>query len=227
MRQRKSDFHASQLHKERHRAVIEALLVSGCKSVLDLGCGSGHLLVRLAQEKQFERITGVDQSGAALAEARELLACPQYQIAKTRVSLIQSSLTASIQEMTGFDAVVMVETIEHIEPRRLSAVEQWVFGTLRPRTIVITTPNREYNVLHGLPEGALRHADHQFEWTRAKFTAWATGVAQRHGYQTDFISIGPLHHRYGSSTQMAIFTFEQMWTPPVIRNPTGVKQGRI
>jgi 3' terminal RNA ribose 2'-O-methyltransferase Hen1 len=207
--------------------VIEALLARGCQSVVDLGCGSGHLLVRLAAEQQFEKIMGVDQSGVALAEARALLACPQYAMAGSRVSLIQASFTAVIPEMSGFDAAVMVETIEHVEPRRLSAVEHGVFGTLRPQTIVITTPNREYNVLHGLPEGVLRHADHQFEWTRAKFTTWATGVAQRQGYQAEFASIGTYHHRYGSSTQMAVFSKKAHLASPSDPNPVVVKQTEI
>ncbi|NCO52233.1 MAG: methyltransferase domain-containing protein [Deltaproteobacteria bacterium] len=225
VRQRNADFHTTSLHEERLTAVIEALLAKGCTSVLDLGCGAGHLLLRLAAQPQFEKIMGVDQSGVALAEARALLACSQDQRAKTRVSLLQSSFTAFIPEMTGFDAAAMVETIEHIEPRRLSAVERGVFGTLQPQTIVITTPNREYNRLHGLPEGTLRHADHQFEWTRAKFTAWATGVAQRQGYQVDFAPIGTYHPRYGSSTQMAIFSKK---APPGIARkpePGGCKTG--
>lgn len=206
MRHRNSDFHTTSLHEERLAAVVAALLISECKSVLDLGCGAGHLLARLAAEKRFEKIIGIDQSAASLAEARDRLARLQPQPSATRVALYQASFTRFQHELTGFDAAVMVETIEHIEPRRLSALEHCVFSRFHPQIILITTPNREYNLLHGLPEGALRHADHQFEWTRAKFRNWSEGVAQRQGYQVNFTPIGTHHHRYGSSTQMATFS---------------------
>jgi small RNA 2'-O-methyltransferase len=109
-------------------------------------------------------------------------------------------------DLASFDAAVLVETIEHIDPQRLTAVERAVFGGYCPGLVLITTPNREYNVLHGLPEGALRHRDHRFEWTRAKFRSWSEGVAKRHGYRVVFDDIGPVDAELGSSTQMATFS---------------------
>ena len=61
-----------------------------------------------------------------------------------------------------------------------------MFGDARPRVVVVTTPNVEYNVRYeGLAPGAKRHPDHRFEWTRAEFGAWAERVAATYGYQTD------------------------------------------
>jgi hypothetical protein len=36
----------------------------------------------------------------------------------------------------------------------------------------------------------LRHDDHKFEWTRTEFRAWATALAQQHGYAVEFVDIG-------------------------------------
>ncbi|MCD0389262.1 hypothetical protein, partial [Acinetobacter baumannii] len=70
----------------------------------------------------------------------------------------------------GFDAAAVVEVIEHLDPPRLSAFERVVFEFSRPSTVVLTTPNREYNVMwETLPAGAVRHADHRFEWDRQEF----------------------------------------------------------
>lgn len=99
-----------------------------------------------------------------------------------------------------------VETIEHIDPHRLSQVERAVFRGYQPRTVVVTTPNREYNVLHGMGEAAMRHPDHRFEWTRAKFRAWSLGVARRNQYAVAFADIGDGDVLLGSSTRMATFT---------------------
>jgi small RNA 2'-O-methyltransferase len=192
---------ATSLHEERLEKVVRTLLESRAESVLDLGCGGGELLARLLREGQFRKIVGIDTCLDALAEARHLLATGDQ-----RLFLYHASFTSFMEELAGIDAAVMVETIEHVDPQRLSAVEKAVFAGYRPRTVLVTTPNREYNPLHGVPDGAFRHRDHRFEWTRAKFRGWADGVARRHGYQVVFDDIGPVDPELGSSTQMAIFS---------------------
>lgn len=85
----------------------------------------------------------------------------------------------------------MLETIEHVDPGRLSKVERGVFGGMRPRTVLVTTPNQEFNVLHGVLPGRRRHPGHRFEWTRAQFRIWSSGVAGRNGYTVSFGDLGP------------------------------------
>ena len=81
-----------------------------------------------------------------------------------------------------------------------------MFGDARPRLVVITTPNREYNVLfEGMAGDRLRHPDHRFEWTRAEFTAWGERVAAAHGYRVAFHPLGPADETYGAPSQMAVF----------------------
>lgn len=70
----------------------------------------------------------------------------------------------------------------------------------------MTTPNIEYNVrFETLPAGKLRRKDHRFEWPRAEFQAWASGVAERFGYTVRFAPVGPEDGAVGSPTQMGIF----------------------
>ena len=196
---------ASDLHELRLETVLRTLLETGAASVLDLGCGPGELLSRLVAEEQFKKIVGIDTSQEALTAARDLLGLKAGDSKEQRLLLYQASFTSVVEELVGFDAAVMVETIEHVEPNRLSAVEQAVVAGYRPKTVLVTTPNREYNVLHGLPKGALRHPGHRFEWTRTKFSTWAMGIAQRNGYRVTFEGIGPADPVLGCSTQMAKF----------------------
>ena len=108
--------------------------------------------------------------------------------------------------MQGFDAAALVEVIEHLDPSRLGAFERVLFDGARPSTVVITTPNAEYNVrFEGLPSGSLRHRDHRFEWTRAEFREWAGRTAERHGYGVRFLAVGPEDDEVGSPTQMGVF----------------------
>jgi hypothetical protein len=99
-----------------------------------------------------------------------------------------------------------VEVVEHLDPPRLSAFERVLFEFARPRAVVLTTPNREYNVTwETLPAGHFRHADHRFEWTRQEFQDWARAVAGRFGYAVRFVPVGLEHETLGPPTQMAIF----------------------
>jgi small RNA 2'-O-methyltransferase len=194
----------TDLHIERLETVVRQLRLSGARSVLDLGCGPGELLLRLAREPRFQRLVGIDISPDALAIARRRLGLGYAD--DPRITLLQASFAQADERLTGFDAAVLLETVEHINPHRLSAVESAVLSHYRPRIIIITTPNQEYNVLHGLPHGVFRHPDHRFEWSRARFRAWARGIARRNDYTVTFGNIGEIHPLLGSSTQMATFS---------------------
>ena len=194
------DFHGLRLD-----SVLQELLRCGARSVLDLGCGGGELLLRLAREAQFCRIVGMDLSAGVLRAARELLQAEPGALAQ-RVELVEASFAVPDARFAGFDAAALVETIEHIDAHRLSSVERAVFGSFRPATVVITTPNSEYNPIHGAPAGSFRHPDHRFEWPRAKFRDWARGVAGRNGYRAAFGDIGEPDPDLGSPTQMAVLS---------------------
>lgn len=191
------------IHAQRLDAVMAVLRDCGARSVADLGCGDGDLLVRLAAEPRFERIVGLDPSRTALARARARLAATGAD--GDRVCLLEGSLTAPPPGLAGHDAAVAVEVIEHLDPDRLGTVERVLFCELAPATLAITTPNREYNALLGVPAHRLRHPDHRFEWDRAKFRAWAAGVARRRACDVDCRDIAGAHPRLGGASQMAVF----------------------
>jgi 3' terminal RNA ribose 2'-O-methyltransferase Hen1 len=192
----------------RCAAVLSVLRERGAGTVADLGCGEGTLVGQLLREPTVRRVLGVDVSHRALDRAAQRLhldTMPDRQ--RDRVSLLQSSLTYADDRLTGLDAAVLMEVIEHIDPPRLAAVEQAVFGYARPGTVLVTTPNVEHNVrFAGLAPGALRHPDHRFEWTRAQFRDWAGGVAARRGYQVSYRPVGADDPEVGPPTQLAVFT---------------------
>ncbi len=198
------------LNEERLATVVAALKGAGARRVLDLGCAQGNLLRRLLAEKQFDEIVGLDVSHRALeiaADRSRLERLPPKQ--RARIKLLHGSLTYRDRRLAGYDAAALVEVIEHFDPPRLAACERALFGCARPQTVVVTTPNVEYNVhFENLPAGKLRHRDHRFEWTRAQFQAWAEATAARHGYQVRFLPIGPDDATTGPPTQMGVFERE-------------------
>ncbi len=196
------------LNEERLAAVLAALKASQATRVLDLGCGEGKLLKALLAERQFEEITGVDVSTRTLERAADRLKLEQLPPKqRERIHLLQGALTYKDKRLQGFDAAAVVEVVEHLDPSRLDAFSRVLFECARPGTVVVTTPNAEYNVrFEGLPAGTFRHKDHRFEWTRAEFQEWSAGVASRFGYAVRLAPIGPSDPEVGSPTQMAVFT---------------------
>jgi len=203
---------APSLHIQRLQTVLSVIQATGAKRVVDLGCGEGKLLRLLLAEKQFESILGMDVSWRSLEIAKERLRLdelPERQ--RGRIELIQGSLTYRDQRLNGFDAAAIVEVIEHLDAARLATFERIVFEFARPKYVVLTTPNAEYNTVFGtLPAGEFRHGDHRFEWKRAEFETWAIGVAGRFGYEVHFEPVGPLDADRGAPTQMATFSQKEV-----------------
>ncbi|MEU6068031.1 3' terminal RNA ribose 2'-O-methyltransferase Hen1 [Streptomyces sp. NPDC047082] len=197
---------------QRRDAIIAALGESGAARVLDLGCGQGQLVQALLKDPRFTEIVGVDVSMRALTIAgRRLKLDRMGERQASRVKLQQGSLAYTDSRLKGYDAAVLSEVIEHLDLPRLPALEYAVFGAARPRTVLVTTPNVEYNVRwESLPAGHVRHGDHRFEWTREEFRTWAGAVAERHGYDVEFRPVGPDDPEVGPPTQMAVFSIGTM-----------------
>ncbi|MEV5727909.1 MULTISPECIES: 3' terminal RNA ribose 2'-O-methyltransferase Hen1 [Streptomyces] len=193
---------------QRRDAIVAALTEAGAARVLDLGCGEGHLVQTLLKDPRFTEIVGVDVSMRALTIASRRLRLDRMgERQASRVRLFQGSLAYTDGRLKGYDAAVLSEVVEHLDLPRLPALEYAVFGAARPRTVLVTTPNVEYNVRwESLPAGHVRHRDHRFEWTREEFRTWAGAVAERHGYDVRYVAVGPDDPEVGPPTQMAVFT---------------------
>jgi 3' terminal RNA ribose 2'-O-methyltransferase Hen1 len=197
-----------RLWQQRMGAVVAELRSVGAKRVVDLGCGEGKLLRALLDEKPIQEIVGMDVSFRSLEVASQRLRLDRMPAKqKERLKLMHGSLMYRDQRLAGYDAATVVEVIEHLDPPRLAAFERVLFEAARPTTVIVTTPNAEYNVkFETLPEGQFRHKDHRFEWTRDQFRGWAQGVSERFGYTARFLAIGEEDSEVGAPTQMGVFT---------------------
>lgn len=201
------------LHQQRHGVIISILQARGVRRVIDLGCGEGRLIRALLKHKAFDRIVGMDVSHRVLESATDRLRLEQLPpLVRQRIELIHGSLMYRDARLEGFEAAVLCEVIEHLDRPRLAALERVVFECAKPNLVIVTTPNREYNVMwEALPAGAMRHRDHRFEWTRDEFRTWAAGICSRFGYSSEFRDIGDAGMTtdgldVGAPTQMGVFT---------------------
>lgn len=195
------------LNEQRMMRVLEVLKARGATTVVDLGCGEGRLLRDLVKAQLFTRVGGMDVSTRALEVARDKLHVDRMppRLAE-KLSLFQGSLVYRDQRLRDYEAATAVEVIEHLDPPRLAAFERVIFGETKPRLMIVTTPNVEFNVrFESLPAGRLRHRDHRFEWTRAEFRAWAERVAGEYGYTFEWLPVGVEDAEVGPPTQMGVF----------------------
>ena len=196
------------LHQQRLEKACELLKESGARSVVDMGCGEGKLLKLLLKDGQFQKIRGMDVAFGELQKAKGNLYLDEASPAlRERIGLFQGSITYKDDRLANFDAAVLVEVIEHLDIDRLPTMEHVVFGHAKPTTVVLSTPNAEYNaVFEKLDATQFRHDDHRFEWTRKEFADWCKHVCEEFSYMVVIHPVGPETEDYGTPSQIAVFT---------------------
>ena len=195
------------LNTQRLEAVRNAVIQSGASSVLDIGCGECRLTSLLLREAQIRKITAADVSVSVLERAKQKLNYDRMTpYLRDKLTLIQASLLYKDKRFEGFDAACVVEVIEHIDEMRIPLFEKVLFGSAKPKTVIVTTPNKEYNDNYPtLANGDLRHKDHRFEWTRPQFKTWCEHICKDFNYTVTYMDIGEVDEACGTPTQGAIF----------------------
>ena len=196
------------LNTQRLETVKNAVLASGASSVIDLGCGECRLTSLLLNEQQIKKITACDASVTTLEKAAQRLHLDRMNpYRRNKLTLMQASLTYRDKRFEGHDCACVIEVIEHIEPMRIPAFERSVFEFAAPKTVILTTPNKEYNANYEhMQENSLRHGDHRFEWTRNEFKEWTEHICEKFGYSCIISGIGDNDENLGAPTQMGVFT---------------------
>lgn len=196
---------AKTLHTQRHERVAELVREFRPRSLVDLGCGEGKLIRHIIPIQGIERILGLDVSYYTIENA-----ISKFNLHEggsrygNRLEFIHGSLMYRDKRISGFDVATVVEVIEHMDAGRLHAFERVLFEYAQPRIVLLTTPNKEYNVLYNNVE--VRHTDHRFEWTRAEFELWANRICTAYGYTVRFEGLGDADPTHGSPSQMAVFS---------------------
>ncbi|KAI9209427.1 uncharacterized protein BJ171DRAFT_486976 [Polychytrium aggregatum] len=209
------------LWRQRRSLVSSLLAAHNVQSVVDYGCGEGALLEILLNSTQFDRLIGLDISEESLYSACETCYPTDNDFRFLRelpivLDLYLGSVDRFDSRLTGHDALVSLEVIEHLDPPVLEAYPEIVFGRYQPRLVIVTTPNAEFNVFfpnlnYGTPHATLRNDDHRFEWTRREFETWAQSIALDYGYAVSFTGVGYWYNDektltdIGFCTQVAIF----------------------
>jgi 3' terminal RNA ribose 2'-O-methyltransferase Hen1 len=192
-------------HDERHLKIIEIIRNAGDVSVVDLGCGEGKLLSRLAKLPGKLQITGVEPAMRDLEKAQRNLSRNPGKQVDPRIKLKHGSILYADEQLKGFDIAILSEVIEHIDPDRLDHAERCVFGFMQPRKVVVTTPNASFNAMFDLEEGQFRHRDHRFEWTESEARTWSDRICRDYGYSCELGGAGGYDPECGHLSHFIVF----------------------
>ncbi|KAI4299718.1 hypothetical protein L6164_033149 [Bauhinia variegata] len=227
------------LSKQRVEFAVQHIKESCAATLVDFGCGSGSLLDALLNyPSSLNTIVGVDISQKGLTRAAKVLhsklgtrsdAANAPWKGITSVILYEGSITDFDSRLHGFDIGTCLEVIEHMEEDQASVFGNAVLSYFRPRILIVSTPNFEYNVVlqrsnptsQGQEEESdektqlqsckFRNYDHKFEWTREQFNRWASDLAARHNYSVEFSGVGGAADiEPGFASQIAVFKREAM-----------------
>ena len=110
------------IHQAEHLVpwIHQSIDFSGCKHVLEVGCGVGAQLRVLARRFPQTRFTGIDFAPEQIAHARVLL---REELASGQVTLLEGSAYELPFENGGFDGAFLCWVLEHPADPRLAMRE--------------------------------------------------------------------------------------------------------
>ncbi|XP_072038531.1 small RNA 2'-O-methyltransferase-like [Amphiura filiformis] len=184
-----------KVSQQRYTFVRELIRSYKSKKVIDMGCGECQLIVRLKREMCIEQLAGIDINVNFLDASKHLIQPLLYDYihgreAPLEATLYQGSIAECDSRLQGWDLLAFVEVIEHLEDDILQKAPYVIFGFLKPAVVVITTPNKDFNVLFPDMETKFRHWDHKFEWTRQEFQEWGDQICTTYGYKVRYTGVG-------------------------------------
>ncbi|XP_077500858.1 hen1 methyltransferase [Amblyomma americanum] len=184
------------------------------EKVVDFGCSNGQFFKHVKHIQHLRQFVGVDISYSVLEDAFQVARplaweCIYKRDRKLSIQLLRGSVSSHDSRLVGFDAVTCIELIEHLNEKDLERMPETIFGFIRPKVAVITTPNRDFNVVFPERQG-MRHWDHKFEWSRAEFEQWCSKVLDRYpSYTVQYSGVGDApsekYQGIGHCSQIATF----------------------
>lgn len=198
-----------RLNEQRYDAIVNYIKgLPNRETIVDLGAGEGKLSVQFGFIDGVKEILSIEPSSKSRVKAIK-----RFQEENDKERYIEpKSLAGSLyyfdERLQNKDIIVLCEVIEHIDEHRLPNIFKTIVNDYRPRILIVTTPNQEYNVVYEMDD-EMRHDDHRFEWTRAEFREKCEQWTKDSSYQVSFQGIGEEIESYGQPTQMAIFRREE------------------
>ncbi|GIY89661.1 small RNA 2'-O-methyltransferase [Caerostris darwini] len=202
---------------QRYTTVRDILFkLPGIEKVVDFGCAQGAFIKYLKKLPFVTEISCVDVHEPSLDSASYASRPHAWDYVFKRhkplsIKIYKGSALENDRRLQGYSAVTCIELIEHLDPKHLESLASNIFGFIRPKVAIFTTPNCEFNILFPDLKG-FRHWDHKFEWNRKEFEEWCNTVLDKFpDYTVKLQGVGdppPESSHVGPLSQLAVFTLK-------------------
>uniref|UniRef100_T1J9Z3 Small RNA 2'-O-methyltransferase n=1 Tax=Strigamia maritima TaxID=126957 RepID=T1J9Z3_STRMM len=204
---------------QRYVATVDVLRENAVENVIDFGCAELNFALRLKRDGFIKKVCAVDIDEHLLKNAVAKLKPLTVEYIESmrreqplNYTVFCGSVAEEDERLLDYEAVTCIELIEHLENEVLKKLPTVVFGFLKPKVAIFTTPNSDFNVLFKDFSG-FRHWDHKFEWSRKEFKEWCESILREFShYSVEISGVGepPAESIHlGCCSQMAVFKLLQ------------------
>lgn len=162
-------------YEEIHDTLISLLGLRPPARLLDLGCGTGYTLLRIAEAFEAAQVVGLDVSDEMLERARQRLTGFEARVTLAHSDIAEPQITAS------YDAIVSVLAVHHLFPDQKRHLFGRLWEHVAPGGVFVVADyfrpaSRRLLELYELPQPEAHEAEHDHPDTTAEHLAWLTAA---------------------------------------------------
>lgn len=180
------EFLYGNTHEQRREFVRSKLRFN--KSIVDIGCGEGFYVIPFAKKLAGKYdVHAIDIDENILKEVEKKI----RKMKLTNVTLHNGLEEYLLEKEDGKVDVLLVEVIEHMDKDTAKELVRKVLDELDIDKMIITTPNKEFNMYYDLEDKGVRHLDHKWEMTGDEFKEFIGEVIEgRTDVSVEFYNVG-------------------------------------
>lgn len=185
----------------RWTQINDALAINRGKNLIDIGCGELFYAKRLASKyvsvKAYEMDKEIQEKNAFFLEKRSI----------ENVTLLGAYTVNVPNDATCDDDILITEVLEHMPLEIAEGILNHVLSGDFNK-VIVTMPNKDFNVHYGMPDDMMRHDDHHYEPTEEQFVIMMSNASAKHPCDVEFIKLGDGVNGQHASL-MCVFTKEK------------------
>ena len=165
---------------QRFKTIISVLANYDINSIIEFGCGNGYFIPMLISQNKYSKIAAIDKNEKKINKLKS-----KYK----DVIFYNGSFLKENNEFRQYDCIIGIEIIEHLFEDEINVLSKIIFSKIKPKVIIFTTPNIEYNINLPILHGGFRNIDHKFEFNPKELNQYGKSIClkyQSYKYYTGF-----------------------------------------
>ena len=169
--------------KQRQDKILNLIHYYNVKSIIEFGCGDGKFISSLYSKNIIDKFAAIDKNMHKIDKLKNRFPCIDFYAA---------SFLEYNEKFSYYDCIIAIEVIEHLTDMELCILTDIIFGRLKTRIVIFTTPNIEYNINYPILYNGFRNSTHIFEFSPEQLEKFGDSVIIKYNdykFKTDFCDI--------------------------------------